>query len=104
MGLNVRNARALGVALVLMSVLWIGVTVSGQPAASRGSSHPALQTDRCYRLTFSIAAAPNWKVLEVLDAGWVKAEIDAGPPTARREPAWINTAQIITVREARCSE
>ena len=62
-----------------------------------------MRADRCYRLAFPIAGSPNWKVLEVLDNGWVKAEIDAGPASALREPAWINTAQIITARDAKCS-
>jgi len=62
-----------------------------------------LRASRCYRFTFPIAGAPNWKVLDVLDAGWIKAEIDAGPASALREPVWINTALIITARETRCS-
>jgi hypothetical protein len=33
-----------------------------------------------------------------------QAEVDAGPRSAVREPVWINTAQIITIREAACSE
>jgi hypothetical protein len=63
-----------------------------------------LQPNRCYRLTFSVAGAPNWKVLELGDHGWITANVDAGPASARRETVWINTAQIITAREARCSE
>ena len=65
---------------------------------------PFLRANRCYRFTFPIAGAPNWKVLDVLDAGWIKAEVDAGPRSAVREPVWVNTAQIITIRETACSE
>jgi hypothetical protein len=68
-----------------------------------GGTPEFIRADRCYRLTFSIAGSPNWKVLEVQDNGWVKAEIDAGPASALREPVWINTAQIITARDAKCS-
>ena len=71
----------------------------------RAASVPAfLQPGRCYRFTFPITGAPNWKVLEVLDAGWIRAEVDAGPANSRRESAWVNTAQIIIVRAAPCSE
>jgi hypothetical protein len=52
----------------------------------------------------SIEGAPAWKVLDVQDGGWIKAEVDAGSASARREPAWVNTAQLVTVREARCSD
>jgi len=79
-------------------------TATTQSAGAGQAGVPAfIQANRCYRLTFSIAGAPNWKVLEVLDNGWVKGEIDAGPASALREPTWINTAQIITARDAKCS-
>ena len=86
-------------------LLWMSAPVTTQSTAAGAASVPAfLQAGRCYRFTFPITGAPNWKVLEVLDAGWIKAEVDAGPANARREPAWVNTAQIITVRAAPCSE
>jgi hypothetical protein len=75
-----------------------------QSAGAGQTSVPAfMQANRCYRLTFSIAGSPNWKVLEVVDNGWVKAEIDAGPASTLREAVWINTAQVITARDAKCS-
>lgn len=75
-----------------------------RPAAAQSKPLPFLQADRCYRFTFPIVGAPNWRVLEVRDDGWIRAEVDAGPAAAKRESAWVNTAQIITAREARCSE
>ncbi len=63
-----------------------------------------LRANSCYRLSFAIAGAPNWKVLEIADNGWIKAEIDAGPASKLREPVWVNTAQILTARDARCSD
>ena len=78
------------------AVVTEGAEQAGVPAFLRANS--------CYRLTFAIAGAPNWKVLEVVDRGWIKAEIDAGPASTLREPVWINTAQIITARDARCSD
>lgn len=75
-----------------------------QPTERTQTTVPAfMRADRCYRLTFPIAGLPNWKVLEVLDNGWIKAKIDAEPASALREPTWINTAQIITARDAKCS-
>ena len=63
-----------------------------------------LKAEQCYRFIFPITGAPNWKVLEVLEDGWIRAEVDAGPAAAKRESAWVNTAQIVTIREVRCSE
>ena len=75
-----------------------------QPTEGTQTTVPAfIRADRCYRLTFPIAGSPNWKVLEVLDNGWIKAEVHAGPASERREPTWINTAQIITALDAKCS-
>jgi hypothetical protein len=69
-----------------------------------GPSTPDILTPgRCYRFVFGTQPFPNYKVLELVDAGWIKAEVDAGPATARREPLWINTRQILAIREARCS-
>jgi hypothetical protein len=79
-------------------------TATTQSASGAAGVPAFLQVDRCYRVTFPVAGAPNWKVIELLDAGWIKAEVDAGPRAAVREPVWVNTTQIITAREARCSE
>jgi hypothetical protein len=92
------------VSIAGLLVLWMTVAATTQPNAASTLGVPAfLQAGRCYRFTFPITGAPNWKVLDVLDAGWVKAEVDAGPASARREPVWINIGQLITVHEARCS-
>lgn len=80
------------------------IPVRTQPASQAGPVTPAfLRPERCYRLTFPIAGVPTWKLLEVLDGGWVRAEVDAGSTSTPRDSAWINTAQVITVREVRCS-
>ena len=92
-------------AVICLSAVAAGAAALGlKPAAAQSQSLPFLQADRCYRLTFPITGAPNWRVLEVRDDGWIRAEVDAGPAAAKRESVWVNTAQIITVREARCSE
>jgi hypothetical protein len=89
-------------ALVLIGV---GIGASTQPAAAAAAAPPGfLQSGHCYRFVFSIEGAPTWKVLDVLDAGWIKAEVDTGPASARREPAWVNTAQLVTASETRCSD
>lgn len=95
--------------LVTISAVTVFVA-SAVPATTQSPDDAAsgvatfLRANHCYRFTFPIAGAPNWKVLNLLDAGWIRAEVDAGPRSAVREPVWINTAQIITVREAACSE
>jgi hypothetical protein len=42
-------------------------------------------------------------VLELVGEGWIRAEVDAGSAKAQRQSLWINTAQIVTMREVRCS-
>jgi hypothetical protein len=76
---------------------------SGGAAAAQAAAPPFLQPDHCYRIAFPIEGAPNYKVLERLDGGWLRAEVDAGPASANRQSMWINTAQIVTVRETACS-
>jgi hypothetical protein len=102
---GVRTIAAVSVALAMGTlVMWLAVPVRTQ---SVGFSKPEpaafLQVNRCYRFTFTIVGTPSWKVLEVLEGGWVRAEADAGPASAQREAAWINTAQIVTIRESTCS-
>jgi hypothetical protein len=63
-----------------------------------------LTAGHCSRLAFPIEGAPNYKVLELVGEGWVRAEVDAGSAKAQRQSLWINTAQIVTMREVRCSE
>ena len=89
---------------VVIATVWTSTTATTQSSGDRTTDAAFLRANRCYRFTFPIAGAPNWKVLDVLDAGWIKAEIDAGPRSAVREPVWVNTAQIISVRAAQCSE
>jgi hypothetical protein len=98
-----------GVFLAAMSVLsvliWTSTPATTQSPNDGATGLPTfLRANRCYRFTFPIAGAPNWKVLDLLEAGWIRAEVDAGPRSAAREPVWINTAQIVTIREAQCSE
>jgi hypothetical protein len=97
-----------GLLVGLSAVTVLIVTRTPATTQSTGDGAPGLPTflraNRCYRFTFPIAGAPNWRVLNLLDAGWIKAEVDAGPRSAVREPVWINTAQIITIRDAQCSE
>jgi hypothetical protein len=95
------------VALVLGLAALVGGAAT---AASRGGS-PAqastpgfLTAGHCYRIAFPIDGAPNYKVLELVGEGWVRAEVDAGSAKAQRQSLWINTAQIVTMREVRCSE
>ena len=100
--LTYRRAGWLAGAFGVLVLLWSGTAVSSQSSAATGVP-TFLQPEHCYRFTFPIAGATNWKVLEVNDAGWIRAEVDAGAASAKREAAWVNTAQIITVRQARCS-
>jgi hypothetical protein len=78
----------------------------GETSPVQSSGIPAfIQPNRCYRFTFEISnAAPNWKILELAEHGWLKTQIDAGPASAQRETVWVNTAQILTARDTRCSD
>jgi hypothetical protein len=95
-----------------VGALGLVVLLGSGPSEARQTTPPAgpsgvpsfLQPQHCYRFSFVAQAAPHYKVVEILDHGWIRAEVDAGPPSPRREPVWINTAQIIAVRTARCSE
>jgi len=97
----------------LTAVLAAAIVVAGAAASSRrgaamaqtpGTALPFLQPDHCYRIAFTIDGAPNYKLLELLDGGWIKAEVDAGSAKAQRQSFWVNSAQIVTIRETRCSE
>jgi hypothetical protein len=92
-----------GLAIVLGADV-AGRQPSGMAAGVSDRAPAFLQPGRCYRLTFPIPGVASYKILEHLDGGWVKAEVDAGPATARREPVWINGAQIVSARDARCSD
>ena len=94
-------AAVLGLAALLGSA----ATAASRGGAQVSTSAPAFLTvGHCYRIAFPIDGAPNYKVLELVGDGWVRAEVDAGSAKAQRPSLWINTAQIVTMREARCSE
>ena len=97
------NAPTLAAVVCLCGLSAGAVALVTRSAAAQSTGMPFLQLDRCYRFTFSVVGATNWKVLEVLDAGWIKAEVSSGPSSTEHEPTWINTMQLVTVREARCS-
>ena len=93
---------------VLFAVLLVACVSTVAAARSSGQAAQAtgpgfLQAGSCYRIAFPIESPPNYKVLEVLDGGWIRAELDAGTAKALRASMWINTAQIITLTEVRCS-
>ena len=101
------STRRIALALGSAGLIAAGSLVaSGGIAAAQSERGTAafLQADHCYRIAFPIEGAPQYKVLDRLDGGWVRAEVDAGPASANRPSMWINTAQIITARETRCSE
>ena len=72
----------------------------GVAAQSTGFIAP----NSCYRIAFPIESPPTYKVLEVLDGGWIRAEVEAGSPRAERASMWVNTAQIISMRQVPCSQ
>jgi hypothetical protein len=91
----------------------IGTIAIGAAALSRATPVGAsqrtnelgfLQPGSCYRIAFPIESPPNYKVLELLEGGWIRAELDAGTAKAQRQSMWINSAQIISLREVGCSQ
>ena len=100
------STRRIALALGSAGLIAAGSLVAsgGIAAAQNEGGTPAfLHADHCYRIAFPIEGAPQYKVLDRLDGGWVRAEVDAGPASANRPSMWINTAQIITAREVPCS-
>jgi hypothetical protein len=94
-----------GLAAVAGTLLLIGMSVGASPRSAAAPGGAAfLQPGHCYRFVFSVEGAPEWKVLDVLENGWIKAEVDTGPGSAQRESAWVNTAQLVIARETRCSD
>lgn len=85
----------------LLVIAGWGFTYPGN-AAAQGTSF--IVANSCYRIAFPIESPPNYKVLDVLDGGWIRAEVDAGPASAQRASMWINTAQIISMRQVACSQ
>ena len=103
--LSAHKGSVLAAAAGALMLGWMNVSASTQSPASAGPGTPGfLQAGHCYRFTFSIEGTPEWKVLEVLDHGWIKAEVDVGPSSALRQPAFVNTAQLVVAREMRCSD
>jgi hypothetical protein len=100
------NIAAIAVALAVVMGAGAVSTLGNRPpeAGAQGGTPDFLQPGQCYRIAFPIDGPPNYKVLELQSGGWIKAEVDAGSAKAQRQPLWINTAQIVTLREARCSE
>lgn len=100
--------RTAGIALTFAGLTAIGARAVSTPATTghvQSAVTPAfLQPGHCYRIAFPIEGAPSYKVLELLDGGWVRAEVDSGTAKAQRPSMWINSAQIITMREVTCSE
>lgn len=92
-------------ALGLAAVIGGAATAASRGGTQSPAATPAfISVGQCYRIAFPIDGAPNYKVLEVEGGGWIRAEVDAGSAKAQRQSLWINTAQIVTMREARCSE
>ncbi len=98
-----RTARTGVLGGVMLAGMVGGVALDlGAQSGRQAGNHPFLEVNQCYRFTFPIAGAPQWKVLDILENGWIRAEVDAGSASAARESTWVNTAQLITVRPARC--
>jgi hypothetical protein len=104
----VSKVKSAAIVAVLAVVIGGGAvsTLGSRPreAGAQGGAPDFLQPGQCYRIAFPIDGPPNYKVLELSSGGWIKAEVDAGSAKAQRQSLWINTAQIVTMREARCSE
>ncbi len=96
------------VAAALASAVVVATLTASQPVDPPQQAGAAavsfLREGRCYRIAFTIDSASSYKVLEILDGGWIRAEVDAGSGQAQRQSFWANTAQMVTVRELRCSE
>ena len=86
-----------------VAVAAAGASLLTPDVAAQGSGLGFLATGSCYRVAFPIDSPPNYKVLEVLEGGWIRAEVDAGTSKAERPAIWINTAQIISMRQVPCS-
>lgn len=97
--------RGFGWLAAVVAIVAVIAFSSSTPASGQASpAHRFLEVNHCYRFVFPIAGSPQWKVLEILDGGWIRAEVDAGSRMGTRDAAWVNTAQLVTVRPARCAE
>ena len=99
------KGRKMAIAVLLVGCVTApAATRSSRPAVAQAAGLGFLHAGSCYRIAFAIESPPNYKVLELLDGGWIRAEVDAGTAKAQRSSMWINSAQIISLREVRCSE
>lgn len=87
----------------LLGLIGVAAISNRADAAAQTAGLAFLQAGSCYRIAFPIESPPNYKVLEVREGGWIRAEVDAGPAGAQRASMWVNTAQIISLREVPCS-
>ena len=91
--------------VALPGILALGALALSSSAGNVGAQGTGfIAPNSCYRIAFPIESPPNYKVLDVLDGGWIRAEVDAGPASAQRSSMWINTAQIISMRQVSCSQ
>lgn len=104
-----KQARNMLICVFVGVASMLAIAVRGLSAAEPGQA--ATPSDlgsfiivgQCYRLVFSVPGAPDYKVRRLLAGGWIEAEVDAGPPSADREAVFVNTSQVITARQRRCS-
>jgi hypothetical protein len=99
----------LGVAaLALVAIASLTIARASAAARGQGDDFPGiprfLAVDRCYQFAVQTPTVTRYRVLELLDDGWIKAEADVGTSGAQREQVWINMGQVLTAREARCSD
>ena len=98
------NLRTVILLAALAALIGFAVGSYTPEAAAQAARPGFIQPGSCYRIAFPIDSPPNYKVLEIQDGGWIRAEVDAGPASAERASMWVNTAQIISMREVRCSQ
>lgn len=100
------KARIVGIAAVFGACVVAAASATSSEGAAQRAARGLdfLQPGSCYRIAFPIEGAPNYKVLELVGEGWIRAEVDAGTAKAERPSMWINSAQIVSMREVRCSE
>ena len=93
---------------LLLGILLLGGTALlawRSPAQPKPTSIPDfLRVGQCYKIAFTINSAPSYKVLELRDDGWFKAEVDAGSAKAQRQWFRVNVSQIVTVSDRQCGE
>jgi hypothetical protein len=96
-------------ATLLLGILLLGGTAllawrTPAPAQTARPIPDFLRVGQCYKIAFTINSAPSYKVLELRDDGWFKAEVDAGSAKAQRQWFWVNVAHIVRVTDRPCGE